>query len=147
MSKNFYELLEISNSANKNEINNAYKKQLKRFQKKLNKGDKSFKLQIEALKKAFNVLNDKNKRLIYDEGLGSSDFSSNINKSGNNVESIGGKPNKDVKNFRNKKKTKVAKKRNTDSSDLSFKVLDLESRVTLIFITLAFVLFFVVRFF
>jgi molecular chaperone DnaJ len=69
----YYEILEISKTADKAEIKRAYRKMAKKYHPDKNGGDKEAEKMFKLCNEAYQVLSDDNKRAIYDrygkEGL------------------------------------------------------------------------------
>ena len=65
--KNFYQILEINEDANEEEIKIAFKRLAKKYHPDLNKKDPHAKEKFIELKKAYDTLIDLEKRKIYDQ--------------------------------------------------------------------------------
>ena len=65
--KNFYEILNIKQSANSSDIKSAYLKLIKKYHPDTYAGDKNFaKEQTELITEAYATLKDEEKRKVYD---------------------------------------------------------------------------------
>lgn len=69
----YYEILEVTQSADKSEIKKAYRKMAKKYHPDINPGDEKAEHQFKLCNEAYQVLSDDNQRSIYDrygkEGL------------------------------------------------------------------------------
>jgi len=130
--KDFYQILGVDKKADNAQINNAYKKLLKKYNKKLNNGDKTFKEKISNLKTAYQNLSDKTKRKNFNKKLADINLSENENKT------------TQIKH--KKKKNKINKSKNTiKSSDVPL-TFDFESKLTMAFVLLFSFIFFYLKF-
>ena len=79
MDLEYYEILEISRSADAAEIKKAYRKMALQFHPDRNQGDKEAEEKFKAINEAYQVLSDEQKRSTYDRygksGLDSQGFS------------------------------------------------------------------------
>lgn len=66
MSKNYYEVLGISNNASDSEIKSAFKKQAIKYHPDRNKGDAEAEKKFKEVNEAYQVLSDPDKRASYD---------------------------------------------------------------------------------
>ncbi len=66
MPKDYYETLEISRGASADEIQNAYRQLAREYHPDLNPDDKGAKAKFQEVQKAYEVLNDPEKRKLYD---------------------------------------------------------------------------------
>ncbi|MFH1720185.1 MAG: molecular chaperone DnaJ [Patescibacteria group bacterium] len=74
MSKDYYNILGVSKSANDNEIKQAYRKLALKYHPDKHKGDKDAEKKFKDINEAYQVLSDKQKRSQYDQ-FGSAGFS------------------------------------------------------------------------
>jgi molecular chaperone DnaJ len=63
----YYETLGISRSSSEDEIRKAYRKLARKYHPDLNPGDKAAEDRFKNVQEAYDVLNDKNKRQMYDQ--------------------------------------------------------------------------------
>ena len=66
MPKDYYETLEISRGASADEIQNAYRQLARKYHPDLNPDDKGAKEKFQEVQNAYEVLNDPEKRKLYD---------------------------------------------------------------------------------
>ena len=64
--KNLYEILGITPDANEKEIKSAYRAMARKYHPDLNKGDEIFAKKFKEITAAYEVLNDKDKKKLYD---------------------------------------------------------------------------------
>lgn len=76
--KNYYEILGVDNNCDINEIKKAYKKLALKYHPDKNNGDKESELKFQEVAEAYSVLNDPNKRKMYDLTGESDDFQFNV---------------------------------------------------------------------
>ncbi len=67
MSDEFYKVLEISKTASQKEIQSAYRKLARKLHPDLNQSDPNAKQKFQKVQEAYDVLNDPEKRRIYDQ--------------------------------------------------------------------------------
>ena len=65
--KDYYKLLGVDRSADKDTIARAYKKLAKKYHPDLNPGDKSAEEKFKEVNEAYEVLKDPKKRQLYDQ--------------------------------------------------------------------------------
>src|SRR3989339_1987574 len=65
--RDFYEILEVSKSASKEEIKKAYRKQAIKFHPDKNPGDKAAEEKFKEAAEAYEVLSNDDKRKRYDQ--------------------------------------------------------------------------------
>ncbi len=65
--KNYYDILGISKDSNDREIKRAYKRLAIKYHPDRNKGNKESEEKFKEIKKAYEILSDKNKRSMYDQ--------------------------------------------------------------------------------
>jgi molecular chaperone DnaJ len=65
--RDFYEILEVSKNASKDEIKKAYRKQAIKFHPDKNPGDKAAEEKFKEAAEAYEILSDDNKRARYDQ--------------------------------------------------------------------------------
>ena len=79
MELDYYEVLEITRSADAGEIKKAYRKMALQYHPDRNQGDKEAEEKFKAVNEAYQVLSDEQKRATYDRygkaGLDSQGFS------------------------------------------------------------------------
>jgi molecular chaperone DnaJ len=75
MSKNYYDILEVSRDASSEEIKKSYRKLAMKYHPDRNSGDKSSEEKFKEISEAFDVLSDPDKKARYDR-FGSVDGSS-----------------------------------------------------------------------
>src|SRR5882724_6577387 len=63
----YYETLGVSRSSSEDEIRKAYRKLARKYHPDLNPGDKAAEDRFKNVSEAYDVLNDKNKRQMYDQ--------------------------------------------------------------------------------
>ncbi len=73
LGKDYYDILGISKTADEHDIKKAYKRLAIKYHPDRNKGDKICEEKFKKIKEAYEVLNDKNKRSMYDQ-YGHSNF-------------------------------------------------------------------------
>lgn len=66
MSKNYYEVLGVSNNASDSEIKSAFKKQAIKYHPDRNKGDAEAEKKFKEINEAYQVLSDSDKKASYD---------------------------------------------------------------------------------
>ena len=66
MSKDYYKVLGVSETASEDEIKKAFRKLAKQYHPDRNRGDKSAEEKFKDISEAYDVLGDKNKRQQYD---------------------------------------------------------------------------------
>lgn len=66
MSKDYYATLGVSRSASAEEIQQAYRQQVRKYHPDMNPDDASAKIKFQQVQAAFDVLNDAKKRELYD---------------------------------------------------------------------------------
>ena len=76
--KNYYEILGVDNNCDINEIKKAYKKLALKYHPDKNNGDKESELKFQEVAEAYAVLNDPNKRKMYDLTGEADDFQFNM---------------------------------------------------------------------
>lgn len=67
MSTDYYQLLEISKSASSEEIQKSYRRLARKYHPDLNPDDKSAQQKFKDIQHAYDVLNDPEKRRLYDQ--------------------------------------------------------------------------------
>lgn len=72
MAKEFYEILEIQETATETEIKKAYRKKAMEFHPDRNPGNKEAEAKFKKINEAYSVLSDSEKRANYDR-FGSAD--------------------------------------------------------------------------
>ena len=65
--QDYYRVLGVSRSASEDDIRKAYRRLARKFHPDLNPGDKSAEERFKGLQEAYDVLNDSNKRGMYDQ--------------------------------------------------------------------------------
>src|SRR5919199_5968220 len=65
--RDYYEVLGVSRSANEDQIKAAYRKLARKFHPDLNPGDKTAEERFKELQEAYEVLSDSEKRKLYDQ--------------------------------------------------------------------------------
>ncbi len=69
MSKNYYDILGVSQNASADEIKKVFRSQAKKYHPDRNKGDKAAEAKFKELSEAYDTLSDTQKRKQYDEML------------------------------------------------------------------------------
>jgi DnaJ-class molecular chaperone len=64
--KDYYDLLGVSRGASEKDIRQAYRKLARKYHPDVNPGDKSAEQRFKEIQEAYDVLNDKEKRQMYD---------------------------------------------------------------------------------
>lgn len=67
--KNYYDILEISQKATKEEIQKAFRKFAKKYHPDVNKGNLKNEERFKEIKEAYEILKDEKKRKQYDESI------------------------------------------------------------------------------
>jgi DnaJ-class molecular chaperone len=67
MAQDFYQLLEVGNNASPEEIQKAYRRLARKYHPDLNPDDKSAQQKFKEIQNAYDVLNDPEKRRMYDQ--------------------------------------------------------------------------------
>ncbi len=67
MAEDFYKLLGVSKSASAEEIQKAYRRLARKHHPDMNPDDKTAKSKFQEIQKAYDVLNDPEKRKMYDQ--------------------------------------------------------------------------------
>lgn len=67
MSKDYYQILEVSKSASAEEIQKSYRRLARKYHPDLNPDDKSAQQKFKDIQHAYDVLNDPEKRRMYDQ--------------------------------------------------------------------------------
>ena len=78
--KDYYEILGVTKSASPEEIKKSYRQLALKYHPDRNKGDKSAESKFKDISEAYEVLEDENKRQIYDSY--GSDAVNNMNNAG-----------------------------------------------------------------
>src|SRR5260370_33335825 len=63
----YYETLGVARSSSEDEIRKAYRKLARKYHPDLNPGDKAAEDRFKNVQEAYDVLNDKSKRQMYDQ--------------------------------------------------------------------------------
>ena len=67
MTQDYYKLLEVSRNASPEEIQKAYRRLARKYHPDLNPDDKSAQQRFKDVQNAYDVLNDPEKRRLYDQ--------------------------------------------------------------------------------
>ena len=78
--KNFYEILEVSKEATKDEIKKSFRKLAKKYHPDTNVNDKTLSEKFQLINEAYTVLSDDNSRKEYDEKIFKTEAHSRNNK-------------------------------------------------------------------
>ena len=79
MSKDFYDILNVSKNASDSEIKSAYRKLAMKYHPDRNPDDKSAEKKFREVTEAYDILKDNQKRATYDQFGHSAFTNSNVN--------------------------------------------------------------------
>lgn len=95
--KNFYEILEISHKATKDEIKKAFRKLAKKYHPDININDKTLGEKFQKINEAYSVLKDEKLRKQYDDKLFNNQHTTKQRKSYNTKSKSYNQKNNDIK--------------------------------------------------